>query len=295
MIKMKSSYATLNIPKWKVTFPRPISTPAQIHEMLPEGAPPTAIRIAMDLDRARREWADSSRVVESAKKYVQLFDQFKSWLSRNEYRTRDATFLWRDSEGHIIASTDENFEHMMNNHAMGLMCAWTGDLKSADEHFKIAEECVFPVIPGERYAQYARTSLPKVRKVCTLGVGLLCTMESAQEREALALELLDATPTFPRTSAWGPYSTQVKRTLLEHAMRARMHILVEEDNFADAHVFASILNDEGACKFLESMALTARQSLKDVDEFLNSLEVAPEVTPTVVTSAPTYLGFDALK
>ena len=76
-----------------------------------------------------------------------------------------------------------------------------------------------------------------------------------------------------------------------------MHILVEEDKFAEAHVYASILNDEGACSFLKSMALTARQPLQDVDEYLDSLEVQPDKDkPAMATESPTtYLGFDALK
>lgn len=270
--------------------------------MLPKNAPPSALRVAMDLDRARREWADTKYVVKSAKKYVQLYDQFMQWLQRSDSTTRDGVFVWRDSDENIIASSSEHFEHMMNNHAMGLMSAYVGDMEQAMEHFNAAQEAGerIPIIVGQQYARYNTKVLSSLAQLLQRAARVqeLTTIESAEEREALAHSLLKDFPDIPRASVWYKYSKLVSSALLEHAIRAHMHNLVQEDKFAEAHVYASILGDERACEFLESMSRTARQSLMDPEKYMETLETQTNTEGVVEQNtgiaAVQYLGFDAV-
>ena len=315
---MKASWATLNIPKWKVSFARPISTRVQHHEMLPPGVRGVAMRVSMDLDSARREWADSSQhVVEAAKKYVGLYDQYLGWLHRREAsgnRERGAcASVWKDMDGCVVASACEEFEHMMNQYTMGMMCAYVGDAASSKAHFEAARHaaaCV-PCVRGTQRVRYNVHCVPLVGELLARaqGVRTLLTLSESADRKALALELLEDFPMFPEACVWHEYASTVRSVVLEHAMRAEMHGLCSEDRFAEARVYACLLSDDSSRRFLESMALTARQPLLDSVEYLNSLgevsaaAVYPEIVagpgghpaevPGTLATAH-YLGFDAV-
>jgi hypothetical protein len=255
----------------------------------------------MDLDSARRAWADSTQVVQSAKKYVSLFDQYMGWLQRREAAGENArgacAFVWKDIHGEVVASASEDFEHMMNQYTMGMMTAYVGDAESSAEHFStaVAAGARVPVVRGTQRVRYAVHTIPLVGELLQRAqrVSTLTTLTESTERKELALELLCEFPQLPLKSPWYTYSRTVHAVLLEHAMRAEMHGLAAEDRFAEAHAYASTLRDLPNIRFLESMAITARQPLLNAIEYLDSLH---NVTPPCPSDAPvaTFLGFDAV-
>ena len=94
-------------------------------------------------------------------------------------------------------------------------------------------------------------------------------------------------------SKFSEHALDVKRTLFEHhddGAHAAVH--ADQDEFAEAHVYATILHDEPNMRFFESMALTARQSLKDVDEWISARAPAPTVASVV--TATEFMGFDSV-
>lgn len=269
--------------------------------MLPPGVRGVAMRVSMDLDCARREWADSGHhVVEAAKKYVNLYDQYIGWLHRREAEgnmERGAcASVWKDIDGSIVASACEEFEHMMNQYTMGMVCAFVGDAPSSKTHFDAARDAAarVPCIRGTQRVRYNVHCVPLVGDLLERAqrVRTLLTLNESADRKALALELLRDFPSFPHASVWYDYAATVRSVVLEHAMRAEMHGLCAEDRFAEARVYAALLKDDSARRFLESMALTARQPLLDSNEYLNSLSEAPSELPT--TPSTQYVGFDVV-
>ena len=170
---MKQTWQTLNLPKFKPPFPQPISCSAQMHEMLPIGASSGAIRVAMDLGKCRRAWADGVDIVRAAKKYSALFDQYVSWLDRCGDTTPASppTYLWKDFEGNVIASADVRFEHAMNHFTMGLIDAYTGNAESAASEFRTAAESAkqVPTIPGAQFMRYTCANVESAAEVVQRG------------------------------------------------------------------------------------------------------------------------------
>ena len=288
---MKQTWQTLNLPKDKMAFPKPITSNMQMHETLPIGATSAAIRVAMDLGKCRRAWADGVDIVRSAAKYTVLFDQYMSWLERSPSRPAAAppTFLWKDCEGNTIAASNVNFEHAMNHFTMGLIHTFTGNDPSADFETAIAAIERVPVVPGTQYMRYNYRAISHVADIFKRASRIqeLTVTESPLDRQTIALSALHA---FPQVAgAFAEYAGRVKYTLFQHMMQATMQIHAERDEFADAHAYATILNDTSNMRFFESMAMTARQKLHDIDTFL------VELTPTThAVACPQYMGFDSV-
>ena len=309
MKQMKKSWQTLNIQKVTPTFPRPKACGVQMHETLPTNASSGAIRVAMDLGGSRRVWenGDQCHIVQAAAKYTVLFDQYIGWLERAQgtqgtQRTQRTqrrsanppTFIWRDFENKIVASASPYFEQAMNHFTMGLISTRIGDADAAKQHFEITQNAAsnIQVIRGVPNIRYNCVSFGVIADALQRATRIpeLTVTDAAGERLTLALELLHEFPDIPRNSTFRNYTDEVKHVLLEHALRAQMEIHCDNDQFADAYTYADILRDEPNKRFFESMSVTARQTLKDTDEWIEGLKP----TECIQTTNKDYMGFDSV-
>jgi len=301
MKQMKKSWQTLSIQKVTPTFPRPKACGVQMHETLPTNASSGAIRVAMDLGSSRRVWenGDQNHIVQAATKYTVLFDQYIGWLERAQgtQRTRPAnppTFIWRDFENKIVASASPYFEQAMNHFTMGLISTRIGDADAAKQHFEITQNAAsnIEIIRGVPNIRYNCVSFGVIADALQRATRIpeLTVTDAAGERLTLALELLHEFPDIPRNSTFRNYTDEVKHVLLEHALRAQMEIHCDNDQFADAYTYADILRDEPNKRFFESMSVTARQTLKDTDEWIEGLQP----TECIQTTNKEYMGFDSV-
>lgn len=298
---MKRSWQTLTIQKVAPVFPRPKMCGVQMHETLPLKASSGAIRVAMDLGSSRRAWENGDNIVQAAAKYTVLFDQYIGWLERLQLRdTRGAapsTFIWRDYENNIVASANPYFEQAMNHFTMGLISTRIGDAEAAKEHFQTTRNAAskVEVIRGVPNIRYNCSSFGVIADALQRAARIpeLTVMDAAQQRLALALELLHDFPDIPRNSTFRDHTDEVKHVLLEHALRAQMEIECDADQFANAYTYADILRDEPNKRFFESMSITARQTLKDTDKWIEDLKPTKNHVLTPPSDA-VYMGFDSV-
>ena len=292
---MKQTWQTLNLPKVKPMFPRPIMSNMQMHEMLPTGSSSGAIRVAMDLGKCRRAWANGVDIVNSAKKYTTLFDQYMRWIERCG-DSGSTVFVWKDCEDNIVASADNHFEHAMNHFTMGLIDMYTSNIDTANVHFATCIEAAkhVPAIPGAQFMRYNCRYFETTADILRRGARIqeLTVLTEPSARAALANELLCGFPDVALKSNIWEYAQSVKHTLFEHTMLANMQVHAEADEFAQAHLYASILDDKPNMRFFESMALTARQKLIDVDEWIETMRPTPIIH--AVPPEAEYMGFDSV-
>ena len=303
---MKRSWQTLNIPKVAPTFPRPKGCGVQMHETLPANASSGAIRVAMDLGSSRRAWEEGENIVQAAGKYTVLFDQYITWLERSQKTslkrqnaiTSPPTFIWRDHENNIVASASPYFEQAMNHFTMGLVSTRIGDADAAKEHFQVAQNAAsnVEVIRGVPNIRYNCSSFTVIADALQRAARIpeLTVLDAAEERLTLALELLHEFPLIPFNSTFRDYIDDVKDVLFEHALRAQMELHCDADQFADAYIYADILRDEPNKRFFQSMAITARQTLKDTDEWIDDLKPTSLPVSKIASADVTYMGFDSV-
>ena len=249
----------------------------------------------MDLGKCRRAWANGLDIVNSAKKYTTLFDQYIRWIERCGL-SGPVTFIWKDCEDNIVASADNHFEHAMNHFTMGLIDMYTSNVEAADAHFATCIEAAkrVPAIPGAQFMRYNCRYFETAAEVLRRGARIqeLTVLTDSAERAALATELLHGFPDAAVQSTMWEYAQSVKHTLFEHLLLANMQVHAEADEFDQAHIYASILDDKPNMRFFESMALTARQKLIDVDEWIETMRPTPTVR--AVKTEVEYMGFDSV-
>ena len=267
----------------------------QMHEMLPRGSSSGAIRVAMDLGKCRRAWANGLDIVNSAKKYTTLFDQYMRWIERSD-APGAVVFVWKDCEDNIIASADNHFEHAMNHFTMGLINMYISNVEAANEHFDTcieAAKCV-PTVPGTQFTRYNCRYFQTTADIMRRGARIqeLTVLTDPKERSSIATELLHEFPDVAIQSNVWEYAQSVKHTLFEHMMLANMQVHADSDEFAQAHVYATILDHKPNMRFFESMALTARQKLIDPDEWIETMRPTPTVTQPAADVE--YMGFDSV-